>query len=275
MQRSKQFNRPFQKRARAILGIARSCFERSTCLTDQECGQIIRPVVFPPCLKNQVLHMGHGFSGLKRLQYFSRLRSFIASDQKPRSWRITMKKFLLGTVGLVALGIAAPASAADLAARPYTKAPPPVLAPMYDWSGFYIGANGGWGESRNCWGIVPVAGAVIPDGCIAESGGLLGGQVGYRWQAGQFVFGLEAQGDWANLHGSHISVFDPAFTTGISQRLRPFHRPDRLCLECDAVVREGRRGGDEQQRFHKHRRLEDWYRLGKFDPLGWRRGHRM
>ena len=66
----------------------------------------------------------------------------------------------MGAVGLVALGIAAPASAADLAARPYTKAPPPMIAPIYDWTGFYIGANGGWGQSRNCWGIVPVAGAL-------------------------------------------------------------------------------------------------------------------
>jgi outer membrane immunogenic protein len=52
-----------------------------------------------------------------------------------------MKKFLLATVDLVALGMATPASAA----RPYTKAPPPVVAPIYDWTGFYIGANGGWG----------------------------------------------------------------------------------------------------------------------------------
>jgi len=127
-----------------------------------------------------------------------------------------MKKLLLASVGLIALGMAAPASAADLAARPYTKAPPPVVAVIYDWSGFYIGANGGWGESRNCWGIVPVTGAVIPDGCVSRSGGLVGGQVGYRWQASQFVFGLEAQGDWANLRGSHISVFNPAFTTGVN-----------------------------------------------------------
>lgn len=127
-----------------------------------------------------------------------------------------MKKFLLATVGSIALGMTAPASAADLAARPYTKAPPPVVAVIYNWSGFYIGANGGWGESRNCWGIVPVAGAVIPDGCVSRSGGLVGGQVGYRWQASQFVFGLEAQGDWANLRGSHISVFNPAFTTGVN-----------------------------------------------------------
>jgi outer membrane immunogenic protein len=122
-----------------------------------------------------------------------------------------MKKFLLGSVALVAL--AAPASAADLAARPY-KAPPPMIAAIYDWSGFYIGANGGWGSSRNCWGIVPVAGAVIADGCSDRSGGVAGGQIGYRWQTGQFVFGLEAQGDWADLHGQRVSVVNPLFSTG-------------------------------------------------------------
>ena len=64
-----------------------------------------------------------------------------------------MKKFLLGTVGLLALGMAAPASAADLAARPYTKAPPVYVAPIYDWSGFYIGGNGGWGQSPQLCGF--------------------------------------------------------------------------------------------------------------------------
>ena len=58
-----------------------------------------------------------------------------------------MKKFLLGTVGLIALGSAS-ASAADMAARPYTKAPPMVAA-AYDWSGFYVGINGGWAQSND------------------------------------------------------------------------------------------------------------------------------
>ena len=57
-----------------------------------------------------------------------------------------MRKFLLGTVGLVALGMAAPALAADMAVK---AAPAPYIAPMYNWSGFYIGMNGGWGSSRN------------------------------------------------------------------------------------------------------------------------------
>ena len=52
-----------------------------------------------------------------------------------------------------ALGMAAPATAADLAARPYTKAPPPMLAPIYDWTGFYIGGNGGWGSEPQLLGF--------------------------------------------------------------------------------------------------------------------------
>jgi outer membrane immunogenic protein len=121
-----------------------------------------------------------------------------------------MKKLLLGTVGLVALS--GSAMAADLPARTY-KAPPPVIAPIYDWTGFYIGANGGWADSHNCLNIVPVAGTTIGDGCADGSGGVAGGQIGYRWQASQFVFGLEAQGDWADLKSSHVSIFNPAFTT--------------------------------------------------------------
>src|SRR5712671_4610315 len=98
-----------------------------------------------------------------------------------RRWRTTMRKFLLATVGLVALGMAAPASAADLAARPYTKAPPMVAA-IYDWSGFYIGANGGWGSSRNCWNdAVDGATGVFfgAEGCHDATGGVAGGQIGY------------------------------------------------------------------------------------------------
>jgi outer membrane immunogenic protein len=89
-----------------------------------------------------------------------------------------MKKFLLGALSLVAM--VAPASAADMAVK---AAPVPYVAPMYDWSGFYIGANGGWGSSRNCWGIVPVAGVTLADGCASRSGGVFGGQVCYRWQS--------------------------------------------------------------------------------------------
>jgi outer membrane immunogenic protein len=117
---------------------------------------------------------------------------------------IEMKKFLLGTVALIAF--AAPAAAADLAARPYTKAAP-MIAAVYDWSGFYIGANGGWGSSRKCWDAVTGAGVFIADeGCHDATGGTAGGQIGYRWQAGTWVFGVEGQGNWADFRGSNVSL---------------------------------------------------------------------
>jgi outer membrane immunogenic protein len=125
-----------------------------------------------------------------------------------------MKKLLLATVGLVALGIAAPASAADLP----VKAPPqpPPMAPVYDWSGFYIGGNAGGGWSHNCWDITSFRGPVTPfsEGCHQATGGdgVVGGQIGYRWQQAGWVFGLEAQGDWADLRGSNTSLFIPAWT---------------------------------------------------------------
>ena len=121
-----------------------------------------------------------------------------------------MKKILLVTASLIALGATAPAVAADLAARPYTKAPA-MIAAVYDWSGFYIGANGGWGSSRKCWDFLPAAGGVAPEGCHDATGGTIGGQVGYRWQAGTWVFGVEAQGNWADFKGNNVSVFNPLF----------------------------------------------------------------
>jgi len=124
-----------------------------------------------------------------------------------------MKKILMSTVGLIALGMTAPAWAADMA----MKAPPPMapIMAVYNWSGFYIGANGGWGQNRNCLDFVTPAGGIVPDACSDRSGGLVGGQLGYRWQSGGFVFGLEAQGDWADLSQTRVSLINPAFSTRV------------------------------------------------------------
>jgi outer membrane immunogenic protein len=96
-----------------------------------------------------------------------------------------------------------------MAARPYTKAPPPPIVSIYNWSGFYVGANGGWGSSHNCWDFIGVA--VLAEGCHDATGGTVGGQVGYRWQATNWVFGLEAQGNWADFKGRNVSLFNPLF----------------------------------------------------------------
>jgi outer membrane immunogenic protein len=123
-----------------------------------------------------------------------------------------MKKILLSAVGLAMVSMTAPAAAADLAARPYTKAPAPVVAAIYDWTGFYIGFNGGGGSSRKCWDInnfvrTGIVSPAFREGCHDATGGMAGGQIGYRWQAANWVFGVEAQGDWADFKGSNVTAF--------------------------------------------------------------------
>ncbi|WP_027523845.1 outer membrane protein [Bradyrhizobium sp. Ec3.3] len=112
------------------------------------------------------------------------------------------KSLLLVTASLVALSAAAPAVAADLAARPYTKAPPAMVAAIYDWSGFYIGINGGGGSAHTTWDFVGTG----TEGSHNATGGTVGGQIGYRWQTGQWVFGVEGQGNWADFSGDNISA---------------------------------------------------------------------
>jgi outer membrane immunogenic protein len=125
-----------------------------------------------------------------------------------------MKKIAFATVA-ASLLLTGAASAADLAARPYTKAPA-IVAPIYNWGGFYIGANGGWGTSHKCWDFAGQATARlavnVAEGCHDADGGTIGGQIGYRWQASNWVFGVEAQGNWADFEGRNVSLVFPALT---------------------------------------------------------------
>ena len=134
-----------------------------------------------------------------------------------------MKKILLGVVGLTIIGVA-PAVAADLPVKaPYAKAP--VIAPIYNWSGFYIGLNGGGGSSTKCWDLVALAGFVVPtalpEGCHHATGGTFGGQIGYRWQTRNWVFGIEGQGNWADFRGNNLNSLDGTlFRTGLTDESR-------------------------------------------------------
>ena len=97
-----------------------------------------------------------------------------------------MKRVFLAGVALAAL--MGSASAADIPRRVVER---PVAAPVpyvaaYNWTGFYVGLNAGWG-----WG--------------ADSngdGGLVGGTLGYNWQMNQIVFGLETDIAWSGIEGS-------------------------------------------------------------------------
>ncbi len=89
----------------------------------------------------------------------------------------------------------ATAFAADLPVKAPPAAPRPVL---YNWTGFYIGINGGggWGRSDSSGPVFATAGS------FNTSGGLAGGTLGYNWQTGIWVLGLETDIDWSNIKGS-------------------------------------------------------------------------
>jgi outer membrane immunogenic protein len=105
-----------------------------------------------------------------------------------------MRKLTLALVAGTAL-ISAPALAADL--RMPVKAPPPVIAP-FNWSGFYIGIQGGGGFGTLDRELIGPAGTLATFS-HDTSGGLLGGTVGFNWQSGSWVFGIEADYGWADI----------------------------------------------------------------------------
>ena len=108
-----------------------------------------------------------------------------------------MKRFVFAAAAVAVLSSITAANAADLGRRPAmpTKAPA-YVAPIYNWSGLYIGINGGGG-----WGNASVSGPLSTGGDFDTSGGLIGGTIGYNYQMNQVVFGLEGDVDWSNLKG--------------------------------------------------------------------------
>ena len=97
-----------------------------------------------------------------------------------------MKKILIGAL---LAGVASSAFAADLPTRKEAPAPY-VPPPIFTWTGFYVGVNGGydWGSIRNGNGVFG-----------NPSGGMGGVTAGYNYQMNQFVVGLEGDFDWGDV----------------------------------------------------------------------------
>jgi outer membrane immunogenic protein len=125
-----------------------------------------------------------------------------------------MKRLFIGSVSLIALVAAGPVAAADMpvrAAPVYKAAPGPIIA-AYNWTGFYVGLNAGygWNDDDGDPFCIDPAGVLNGLGCttnnvpgaqIRSDGFIGGGQAGYNWQSGQWVFGIEGDLQWANIEG--------------------------------------------------------------------------
>lgn len=121
-----------------------------------------------------------------------------------------MKKIALAL--LASSAFAGSAFAADMSVPVYTKAPAAV--PVFSWTGFYIGVNGGvgWGNTTEDLTSLSVGAAAVPLTLplsnLGTSGFMGGAQAGFNYQIGPAVFGVEADGDWADItgHGPCLAV---------------------------------------------------------------------
>ncbi len=124
---------------------------------------------------------------------------------------------LLGVIGVASL-MAGPALAADLGARPIYKAP--ALAPVFSWTGWYIGGNAGygWGENTNATVFSDYGWAVPPNPNLKPKGFIGGGQIGYDWQVTNWVLGLVADFQGTDIKDS-VTVITPGMTKSLSEKL--------------------------------------------------------
>lgn len=118
-----------------------------------------------------------------------------------------MKPAAFAIAGLLAFATTHQATAADIPARPAYKAP--VMAPIvYNWTGFYVGAHAGYGWADKDWTFLN------GNTTSHTADGFLGGiQVGYNYQVGTWVFGIEGDVSWANLSGRSTCP-NAAYTCG-------------------------------------------------------------
>lgn len=125
-----------------------------------------------------------------------------------------MKRILFGAAGISILLIGTSVSSAN-AADLLLKAPPPP--PVFSWTGFYLGANGGggFGQREQFNSFETYLGAPFVDGTwpgggnfgtLRPSGGFGGGQLGYNWQTGPFVLGIEGDLQGASIRGSQSAT---------------------------------------------------------------------
>src|SRR5947209_1024252 len=120
-----------------------------------------------------------------------------------------MRKIVLATAVASAL-LGGAASAADLAVR--RPLPQAVPVATWSWSGFYVGINGGYSVGTDDFTQVGIAGPLAPGlllvssspNTIAPKGGFFGGQIGFNWQTGPVVWGVEA--DWQGARQTSTTV---------------------------------------------------------------------
>jgi outer membrane immunogenic protein len=125
-----------------------------------------------------------------------------------------MKRILLTTVSLGVLGLVSPALGADL---PYAKAPT-IAAPVYDWTGVYVGVFGGGGYGNHNVNNANGQSGTFTDftANYSSTGGVAGGEIGYDWQSGNYLVGVAGDVFWSGIKGNDSNQFFAGAFPGVT-----------------------------------------------------------
>ena len=161
-----------------------------------------------------------------------------------------MNKVLLAAL---MAGVASTAMAADLPTHKAAPAPAPYYAPpVFSWTGLYVGLNGGW------------AGGTSGSDLGSPNGGLIGGTLGYNYQIGQMVLGVEGDWDWAGLKKDGVDLALNPYSNKVDQlmtaRARVGYAVDRALL----FVTAGYAGAEDKISVPGFYSSTDWRSGGAF-----------
>jgi outer membrane immunogenic protein len=111
----------------------------------------------------------------------------------------------------------------------------PIASPAYNWSGFYLGLNTGYGFGDSTWST-PASGSFAVDGAMA------GATLGWNYQIGQLVLGIEGDYDWQNVRGSAPNCAATGFSCDTASNWYGTFR-GRLGYAMDRIMLYGTAGG--------------------------------
>jgi outer membrane immunogenic protein len=126
-------------------------------------------------------------------------------------WGTVMKKLVLSSLAVAALGLCAagdPAIAADLPVKA-----PAAASSYYSWTGCYVGGNLGSVFATERWSLAPPSAPIGTGLTRYSTNGLIGGgQAGCDYQVGTFVLGIQGDLSAANASGTGIDLFNAGLT---------------------------------------------------------------
>ena len=172
-------------------------------------------------------------------------------------------RFALAGLGLIALGAAAPANAADIRIPRKAMPAPAYVHTYYNWTGFYVGAHVGYGWADFSGTDAPLG---VVGGSTTANGLIYGGQVGFNYQLGSWVLGIEGEFSFGDVKSSQSLL---GIATGEVKLDRIYTVAGRVGYAFDRTMIYGKFGGAWTNEEYNFTLLGLTAATGSADRTGW------